>query len=80
MVQDKTAGEEGVTITEVKQDGIQILDNIRLICHQKDGSKQGILKVVNLECSLYLCVERDGQSNTDYLRAFKGIIEISGSI
>ena len=59
---------------EDDQNGIVLLDWIRMICHQKDGSKQGTQEVVNLEQTLHLCAQGD-MSVTNYLRSFKSIVE-----
>ena len=70
----KLKGKRGWSTTEGDQNGIVLLDWIKIISHQKDGSKQGVLEVVHLELNLYLCMQGDRSVN-QYLWAFKGVIE-----
>lgn len=59
----KLKGKRGWSTTEGDQNGIVLLDWIRMISHQKDGSKQGMLEVVHLELNLYLCMQGDRSVN-----------------
>ena len=56
----------------VTQDGIGLIREMRALHHLQDGARSGMWEIVLQDRNMMLCTQKQGQSDTDYLRAFQG--------
>ena len=61
---------------EVTQDGIALIKMTRSISNQHDGSKHGVMEIVQSDKRIFLTYQTPDLSNTEYLDQFKACVDI----
>ena len=57
--------------TLAKQNGVELLRSLYALHHKQDNTRPSILEVVNQDRQLYLCTQRQDQSDADYIKTHK---------
>ena len=57
------------------QDGIGLIREMHALHHLQDGARPGMWEIVLQDRNMYLCTQKQGQSDTEYLRAFQGSVD-----
>ena len=57
------------------QDGIGLIREMHALHHLQDGARPGMWKIVLQDRNMYLYTQKQGQSDTEYLRAFQGAVD-----
>ena len=65
--------------TLAAQNGVELLKSMYALHHKQDDSRPIMQEVVELDQQLYLCTQRQNQSNVDYMKAFKNAIDAINS-
>ena len=61
--------------TLCQQDGVELVRIIHALCHLRDDTKPGMPEIVAQDRSLFLCTQKQGQSEVDYLRSLQSTVD-----
>ena len=58
-----------------EQNGVELLESLYGLHHKQDDTRPSMMEVVNQDRQLYLCTQRENQSDADFIKAFKNDID-----
>ena len=61
--------------TLAKQNSVKLLKSLYALHHKQDDSSPSMLEVVDQDRRLYLCTQREHQSDVDFIKTFKNTID-----
>ncbi len=62
------------------QDGLGLIELLKKIYFEQDGSKQRLAEIVNADKRLMLCCQRPGMTIDEYTREFKARIQMCNDL
>ena len=61
--------------TLADQDGVELLRSLYALHHQQDDTRPSMMEVTTADRHLYLCTQKDYQSDTEYLKVFQNAVD-----
>ena len=61
--------------TLAEQNGVELLQSLYALHHQQDDTRPSMMEVTNQDQHLYLCTQKEHQSDTEYLKVFQNAVD-----